>query len=167
MSVPCCAIFLSRRNIQGHSPKSEGIDWRQHLTDACQPAVLGSTSICICTPDSENWIHNKCCTELHKPWMNSLPSPPLLLSFALGLSRVAELHTRVQQGHKENIERLQRQKSPFASLQVCISHQWVLRTSLPQGHTATVWKPLFLSQAAGQGCREKACSLTHAQRLHS
>lgn len=41
------------------------------MIDACQLAVLDSPSICICTPDFGNRIHNKCCTELHKPWMNS------------------------------------------------------------------------------------------------
>lgn len=82
-----------------------------------------------------------------------LPSPLALLSFALGLTRVAELHTRVQQGHEENTGRLHRQKSPLALPQVYISHQWVLRTSLPQGHTAILWKLILVSQAAGQGCR--------------
>lgn len=119
-----------------------------------------NSSICICTPDSGNWIHRKCCTELHKPWINTQLSLAFLLlyhcSASRRLSRAAELHTGMQQGHKENTGSLQRQKSPLASPQVCITHQWVLRTSLPKGHTATLWKPLFLSQAAEQGCREKA-----------
>lgn len=58
-------IFRATRYTHG-----ERIDWRQ-LIDACWLGLLDSPSIRICTPDSGNWIHNKCCAELHKPWMNT------------------------------------------------------------------------------------------------
>lgn len=113
MCVPCCATFLSRQNIQGHTPKSEVIDWRQHLTDACQPAVLDRTSICICTPDSENWIHNKCRTEFHKPWWTAFLSLHYcsallwgsagLQSFRQGCSRATRRTQRDCRGRKAHL----------------------------------------------------------------
>lgn len=38
-----------------------------------------SPSIHICTPDSGYWIHSKCCTELHQPWINTQLSLAFLL----------------------------------------------------------------------------------------
>lgn len=182
MSGPRCAIFLSRQNTQGHTLHSEWRDWLKAAFDWCLSASCpGSAQAFIFAPltlgtgstvnaaqsfTSPGWT-------LNSPWPSLSSTTAQLCS---GLSRVAELHTGMQKGHEENTGSLQRQESALASPQVCITHQWVLRTSLPQGHTATLWKPLFLSQAAEQGCREKApqphwCSaatlLTQQQATHT
>lgn len=98
---------------------------------------------------------------LSSPWPSFSSSTAQLCSGAQQSCRVSykvAAGPRGEHGETAEVEK---------PTQFCISHQWVLRTSLPQGHTATLWKLFFLSQVARQGCREKGRSLTHARWLHS
>lgn len=123
MSVPWRAVFLPRQNTCSgphsalSSTKGDEIDWRQHLTSACQLTVLSS----ICTPDRDlgpRYMLQRASQALGEQNLQScgrllrhLPSSFLSSTsrFCTGLGRVAELHRGLQQSLEGNAERLGQQ----------------------------------------------------------
>lgn len=156
------------------STMGDGTNWRQHFISVFQLTVMDSPSS-ICTPDSVNWVHGKCCRELPKPLVNAackdistwsdvspLLSPPAAHRSAPGLGRVAELHTGCSKARR-GTQGTQRGRKACS-----LPHGSALPTSgcsglRSHGGTLPPCGKSLSSPGAGEGHEEMAPSLISAR----